>query len=349
MRTGRATIVIVFLLCQPALAHSFYISPSTPVSPPIGYGWLATATLGLLLLANILLLRLLRIVRWRAAIRMGIAIVVGFVIFFFLGDVPSSTAPPPGLGAPNPVFWGYGWPKVGEIFLWWNFRGVLVLMCVCTGVLVSLFFGPRAKWHMLIALVIGVVYVCWSEAPGEQCLVPVFAYQVARLWKCPPKRRGQCRLLLLTNMGLYIVGILPYIATGALSHGKGGSYVTSGCDERIATIAKALFAYADRHDGNLPSASSLGELMPKIEPYINTKSLRYSSPVTVCPLGAAYDRHPRPYEWNPRYSNTPASKIPDFPDSESEVLLQCPYHKWAGEHAQRWFRQIKKESLSPGE
>ena len=130
---GRQVILagpVLLLVCSPVLAHGFVVSPSTPVSPPIGYEWLAVATLAAIFLANVLLPPLFRIARWRAAIAFGVLATAMFVAaFYYAGRFHGgiSTAPPGAPGTPEPIFWGLGWGDVGFTFVAWNITGALIL------------------------------------------------------------------------------------------------------------------------------------------------------------------------------------------------------------------------------
>jgi hypothetical protein len=242
----------------------------------------------------------------------------------------TTTIPPAAPGSPLPVFWGFGWPEVGFTFVAWNVTGLLVLLCACASVVLGLTCGRRVVLGVTIALGISLAVVAMFGILSVLCLVSVFVYQLQRLRACPQEHRRRCRFLLGANLALYVFSLVPYVASGALSHGWAGGYVHGACDARMEAIANALAAYAKSHDGKLPKAASIEELIPKIQPDLDTKHFLYHSPVTVCPLGAAYERRPRPYEWNRRYSDAPAVSVPELPEAESDFLLRCPYHKRAG-------------------
>jgi hypothetical protein len=329
--------VVLFLLCKPALAHSFFeISSSTPVSPPAGFEWLAFVTLAAIWLVNTFLLRLFRIARWRTAIPAGFLTTAGFALAFYLAVVfhAGVTRFPLWVpGSPSPVFWGLGWGGAGAFFVIWNLVGLLVLLCASGSVLIGWVCGGRAMFGVLIAFWASMVAIAMVGVFGALCLVPVLVFILLRLRSFPQNRRRSCRFVVAVNLLLYVGGILPYVASGALGHGSPGTHVFRGCEQRMSIIGKALAAYAIDHDGTLPEAASIEELMLQIQPYVEPERTRYGFPVTVCPLEGAYERHAKPYEWNRRYSGAPATSVPSWPDAEADYLLRCPHHKETGRRA----------------
>jgi hypothetical protein len=108
------------------------------------------------------------------------------------------------------------------------------------------------------------------------------------------------RLALTAAPGLYLLGLAPYLLTGALASGHPGAYTFMRCDWNLAEIGGSLHAYAKAHEGRLPVGRTLTELMPLLEPY-----LRERSPIVradLCPVSAPYQRNPETYRWNPELS-----------------------------------------------
>jgi hypothetical protein len=330
MKIGRLILgsLIVVLMAPQAWGHSFAISPSTPISPPIGFEWVAIVALGALAVANAFLLAKLKLARWFLAIPLGVLITAAYaVLFFYPGNFHGtvSTAPPSAPTLPHHVFWGFGWLDVGFTFAVWNMTGLLVLLC-----LIGCFLAAKNRcWRsMLGGTVVLLLSLCvlaiFGAEVGALCLGVLCAYLFARLRTTSTHRSSL--VLLGANIALYLILLTPFIFSGALSHGWAGGYVNEGCRERLTAIERAVAEYAQNHKGTLPEASSIEELMPRIQPYLHTEQVRYLCPLTVCPLGAAYERNPKSYVWNRRFSGVGAASVPEYPDKETDFLLTCPYH-----------------------
>lgn len=321
----------VLLSVSTAWAHGYAISPSTPVSPPLGHEWIAAVTLAAITLANIVLLRVLGLARWRSAIPAGLLVTITFAVQFFCsGWFPgtTTTAPPDAPGVPLPVFWGFGWRRVGLTFLMWNLAGIALLLCMAG----SFVFALARRWRdvlvLWVAMGIGILItaIAGAIAAGVFALILLV---ILRCWRTlAPTKTKAMGILLSANALLYVGGLVPYIASGALSHGWCGGYVHGGCESRIKAIVWAMAGYALDHDDRLPEAASFDELLVKIEPYLDpeqTPRFSYASPIGICPRGAAYERSASPYIWNPRYSGALLDKIPEYPENQEDAVLACPY------------------------
>jgi hypothetical protein len=258
---------------------------------------------------------------------LGVVAVVAFAAaFHFAGTCAAgaSTEPPSGLRCPCPVFWGFGWERVGLVFVAWNLTGVLVLTCVWGVGLLAASSLRRAAFCTGAALLVGLAVVAVFGSIGLLCLLPLAVWQAHRLRRLGHATWRRQRLLLGANALIYLAGVSPYIASGALSHGWGGAYVAKACQSRMTAISTAAMAYAKAR-GKMPEAGSLDELMTAIGPYLKTGKLRYGSPVTTCPMVAAYERQAASYVWNIRYSGMPAKAVREHVD-ELEPIVTCPCH-----------------------
>lgn len=121
----------VLFLGGQAQAHGFAIYVSTPVSPPVRYEFVSILALSVLFVANILLFKRVLLFAWDRSIIMSFLATAFFAVSFFVfGALCAglSTAPPPGLGLRYAVYRGFGWGKVGGLFVTWNVLGLLFLL-----------------------------------------------------------------------------------------------------------------------------------------------------------------------------------------------------------------------------
>ena len=272
---------IVLAFFEEASAHGFALHVSTPVSPPAGYELISVVTLLSLVMVNIVLFKALWLAGWIRSIGISLlGIGIFSVSFYFFGVFCTilNTAPPPGLGLRHPVFWGFGWDKVGIIFLGWNILGTLFLL-------------------------------------GSIVLL-------GRLWR---KLRTQKVLVILSfNIGIYLLGVVPYIATGALTHGWAGSHVRMACDVQLKDLIYALSKYAEKNDHKIPVGESLDELVPKLVPYMKRPKGRSGNPIHLCPLGCALEKLPKPYVWNEKFTGE-TFDVNELPEN-AIIPIVCPYH-----------------------
>jgi hypothetical protein len=116
-------------------------------------------------------------------------------------------------------------------------------------------------------------------------------------------------------------------------HGWAGGYVGMGCKRRLEILNFALVVYAEEHDGRFPSADRTEFVLKALEPYLSQDRIRYSMPVTVCPLGEAYERHPKRYEWDASFSGVSMQDIDPDQFIQEKVPFSCPYHEQMGGRA----------------
>jgi len=153
-------------LAVEAWGDSFNRFVSTPVSPPRGFEWIRLGSLLALVLANIALFRGRNGKDWLATVvGVPVAVMVFAYLFYRHGCAATlrSTAPPPGLGRPSGVFWGWGWGKDGGVFLSWNLRG-LVFLLVCV--------APLAYYHRMVTRKQILLIVSGNAVAYALCLSP---------------------------------------------------------------------------------------------------------------------------------------------------------------------------------
>jgi hypothetical protein len=230
---------------------------------------------------NIILFKTLRLAGWRQSIRKSVLGILLFTILFFILGISCtqlSTAPPPGLGLGYPVFEGFGWSKVGILFIGWNMLGVIFL-------LLSIILSSNL----------------WDRRKERKVLAILFA-----------------------NILLYCIGLVPYVAKGALTHGWAGGHVKIACNARISSFAIALNKYAHENDNRYPMVNTFDELISILSPYIERTHFPFRSPVGICPIGSALEQTPRQYIWNAKL----AGKKIDMDELSDPNLspIVCPYH-----------------------
>ncbi len=163
-----------------------------------------------------------------------------------------------------------------------------------------------------------------------------YLFLLASLFLCGGIHRTKARFRKLAPLTLmiYAVGLVPYIVTGALVHGSaGGYYVHVGCERRLEILNSALAEYADQHNGQLPKANGIGSILQELKPYIDKEQIRYSIPIDVCPLGGAYEREPKHYEWNTNFSGITLRDVDPDKFFHEVVPFSCPYHQKMGSRA----------------
>ena len=102
------------------------------------------------------------------------------------------------------------------------------------------------------------------------------------------------------------------------------------CMDRLDQLTDAVCDYADAHGGILPTASTIDDLIRIVQPNIKEEFATFRSfPMTVCPLGGAYERTPRKYQWDESLSGQQLTTL-DKDRMMSRGLIACPYHKRIG-------------------
>lgn len=170
---------------------------------------------------------------------------------------------------------------------------------------------------------VGALFLKWNAYGLLFLLVGLILF--GRLWRRPYIRKAP--LVLALNIGAYLVLLIPYVASGALVHGRGGGYVRMDCESQIANLSLACIRYAEQHDGKLPEAKSMYSLLPQIEAYLEPREPWERHPIHVCRYGAARYREPTPYVWNAGLSGEPPPSPILMRDGDTWVI-SCPYHRW---------------------
>ncbi|MBN1491662.1 MAG: hypothetical protein JXA69_17245 [Phycisphaerae bacterium] len=152
------------------------------------------------------------------------------------------------------------------------------------------------------------------------------------LFVCSGVYRAKRRLKKLAACALatYVIALVPYVSRGALVHGWAGGYVHRGCEERIELLCGALIEYSKKHDGRFPSADSIESLLPQLQPYLPKDRIHDLLPIDICPLGGAFERHPKPYEWDTTFSGIHVRSLDSAMFRENRSPFVCPYHRRAG-------------------
>lgn len=160
-----------------------------------------------------------------------------------------------------------------------------------------------------------------------------YGFLLASLFVCGGVRRTThlfARLAIFALL-LYMLGIMPYLTTGALVSGWGGGHVRMACDGRLEVLSSALLDYAAKHEGKLPTADGMNVLLNELQPFVSQERARHYASIDVCPLGGAYERDPKHYVWNTNFSGASLHDIDLDRFSDGVVPITCPYHvNWGG-------------------
>ncbi len=138
--------------------------------------------------------------------------------------------------------------------------------------------------------------------------------------------RGRLRLTLCVvgaQVAVYLLCLVPYVSTGALTHGWAGGYVRDRCEYQIEDLGQALVSYADEHAGRLPTASDIRELCDRLAPYLPDWYWADDRHVYECPVGSAFEPKPVLYVWNRRFSGARLKDLEAL--SPPALVLACPY------------------------
>ncbi|NLU19660.1 MAG: hypothetical protein GXW89_03055 [Phycisphaerae bacterium] len=125
----RRWVVIAFCVIPHtnAFGHGYAKYASTPITPPLEFRWGLPLAALILLVSMVISFRVVLGHRLRAAgLRAMLGMALFAVTFYMFGRcaATASTAPPSGLGAPRPTYWGLDWDESGATFLTWNLIGV---------------------------------------------------------------------------------------------------------------------------------------------------------------------------------------------------------------------------------
>ena len=170
----------------------------------------------------------------------------------------------------------------------------------------------------------GTIFIVWNLL-GLGAIV-CFALLGKKLFRGRIGEASRVRLA-APLLGCYLLGIVPYVATGALSHGWAGSYANRGCERNVKAIYDALDEYVANHGGRLPSASSFSDVFEQLAPYFEEPRTYYGMPADTCSIGGAYEREPKTYEWDLTFNGLPIEEAAKRMTNSSEFPIDCPYHE----------------------
>ena len=317
-------LVFVALLSEQAFAHSFAYYASTPITPPIEFLWWFPISMCLLVLGTYFPLRMS--LKWSHLYALFVALLwvaIFTVVFFFIGCAAAgaNTAPPPGLGAPCPTFWGRTFLEVGFIFLYWNFFGLCLFMARPFYLLLKAGMqvekpGCFAFWSWVVS-----IPICCMIGLDILGLFLLIAGLLRCLFKAKklenPKPLAFWWWVIPVPL-CFTLGLTPYIATGAWVHGWGGGYVGMGCRSQIGDLHQALVLYALDHDNRLPAAKDYAGLYPQIESYLERN-------IDFCVIGNAWERTPQPFIWNNEFSGREVFRTTEKSTLEQDITEPVVY------------------------
>ena len=324
MKSVRAVLVVATGLWPlTAFAHGIAVHLSTPVSAPAGFLWASVGFLLSQLALGAWIDRRGGCQSWpRAVLRSGIRLAYFILIFFGAGILATrlSTAPAPGLGLGFPVFWGLGWARVGSSFVAWNVFGLAVLLVITLIATVSESYTGigRVVGRAVAAAVIAVVTVPILSVLAALQPWAAAVLSVVVLIGIIRRRSGELvnrRPALAAASANYLVWLLPFVLTGALSHGWTGFYTHFRCERNRLELHAALRSYAAAHQNRLPEAKDFAELNAILAAEGSIKA------GLACPVGSALHEHPSSYRWDAAASGQRLEELP-----KGVSLISCPYH-----------------------
>jgi hypothetical protein len=129
--------------------------------------------------------------------------------------------------------------------------------------------------------------------------------------------RSRRKILALYGIefSMYVLCLVPYLCSGALSHGWPGNYTHDYCRTKLSRLGMEVLKYARAHR-RLPEAEWVSALLREHD--------RWGEPRGVCPVGRLRTRQPESYRWNAELSGTPLDEVGRL--TEPEILLSCPHH-----------------------
>lgn len=126
-----AVLALPIVVHGEAYGHGLVMYPSTPVSPPAGYLWIAAVWAAVLIAANALFIRRRQLDKWHGAIATSLLIALTFALLFvavgFVATILTNGFLPGPWWGYEP-FYGLGWSvPVLFVFCFWNAVGWLLL------------------------------------------------------------------------------------------------------------------------------------------------------------------------------------------------------------------------------
>lgn len=352
-----AAVFVLLLAGDFAYAHGLAIYVSTPVTPPLGFGWVTPLLAAILVVLNVALIRFLLSKTWATAILGSLGAVALFmVVFCLLGffAARAHTGPPPGLGFPHPVFWGFGWECVGDLFVEWNLYGIVFLVSSLVAILaLAVILSDTVlcgywKAAVPLGICLGIPALGFALFLATQIFTPMLPVIMAAALLLLPTVRGLLRkgrtwVFIGANSGVYIAMLVPFVWTGAFSHGWGGGYVAWPCEDNLKALHRALVLYTHAHEGRLPIAASTDELKVQLAPYLDDTKPRGRHGIWICPLAAVYENTPPSYTWNADLSGATLGKARAAVKEGRTPLIRCSYHEHWSDHLYDAEAALRKE------
>ena len=208
-------------------------------------------------------------------------VVVFSIIFFLTGSFVAAlhTGPPPGLGFPCSTYWGRTFSQVGDIFLFWNVFGLLLLMVVPVQFLFesgkSIEKTKRlAYWSWVITIPIGFV-------------LAVMPYVVQGAW-VHGWGGGYVTMQCQSQIEKLHYAIVMY----ALDH------------DNHLPVAQNFAELYPQIESYLPESMRRSGWRGKYD---------------VCVIGRAWDQTPKPFVWNSEFSGKEVFRNDDWQPYHSEI------------------------------
>jgi uncharacterized membrane protein YgdD (TMEM256/DUF423 family) len=162
MRKVLAIVVLLCVLPGVATAHGLARYVSTPITPPSELVWVLPAYAVVFIIVTTLMRKREVGVSNSRALLLSMVLFACFAGSFYLigaSAARATTAPPPGLGPPYPVFRGIVWKRAWPLFSRWNLYGIFFLAGWSLA-----FFKPwhranRRRWRLILVNV-GLYCLC---------------------------------------------------------------------------------------------------------------------------------------------------------------------------------------------
>lgn len=145
---------------------------------------------------------------------------------------------------------------------------------------------------------------------------------VTKLWK--DWRSRKTLVLMLTNLGAYVICLLPYILTGAFTHGRPGGYTHDTCQMQISRLGAGLLGYARANENRMPDEISMEGVVREIGPFLTPHEQMLRRPFHACPVSGAFEKKATPYTWNIDLSGKGLVEFEEL--QEPAPLISCSYH-----------------------
>ncbi|HEX2950726.1 MAG TPA: hypothetical protein VHV83_14355 [Armatimonadota bacterium] len=332
-------LLSLFLLTLPSAVFANEVDgvafPSTPFMFSDGFAWVPLLFLGLFIAVNTSLLRqhwgmTSRRAAWTAT---GVGVAIAVLAFTVI---------------PLQYWWysrhmcwgghsllGWHWTQLSPQFLRMN--GITLALVICGSCCLA-YYHPHCKspgipkilrYSVLIAVLYGIIanlsvveYYSAFVPYGLLVLLPATAGVTAG------RMLGKRSLALIgMNVGVYLLCLTPYLATGAFAHGYGP---WQQCYQQLSSgIGSALIDYTRAHQGHLPAGRTMEQVFQELQPYYAKTILGMGlcGPIPhplICKAGEWYDRHPRSYTWNADLAGKSIAELKTLPQT---MLITCPYHK----------------------